>query len=239
MQPIFRKTGNDKANFNSLTDEVNKKSNFTKWGKDFIDFLYRNHFLELFRSNSLNETSQPGESERDFKSRIQLKSREERDEWIEKIRDKYAKKTESIQTKIRRAEERIAREEAQSSQQKLQTVISFGATILGAFLGRKAVSTSTVNKAGTAIRTAGRAVRESQDVARAKEEFELLKSNLLELEEELKLEIESQSSKFDIANEELERFQLYPKKKDIDSRLVALVWVPQLKLEDGSLRFLW
>ncbi len=51
----------------------------------------------------------------------------------------------------------------------MQTAISFGATLLGAFTGRKLLSSGTLGRATTTMRDVGRSVDESGDVKRAEE----------------------------------------------------------------------
>ncbi len=58
----------------------------------------------------------------------------------------------------------------------LQVAISIGATVIGAFLGRKAISATTLGRATTAARGAGRVLKERQDVGRAQETVEALQA---------------------------------------------------------------
>src|SRR6185436_8001711 len=54
------------AQFASLPGPAARARSYDKWGKDFAGWLYRSQRLELFKSPSLDQSSQPGESERDF-----------------------------------------------------------------------------------------------------------------------------------------------------------------------------
>ena len=94
--------------------------------------------------------SRPGETEGQFRVRLQESPRAVRDAASEKLRQKYAPRLAALQERIRRAEQAREREAEQATQAELQTAISFGATLLGAFIGRKAVSVSTVGRATTA-----------------------------------------------------------------------------------------
>lgn len=220
--------------FDNLPRAAINKKNYSLWEKDFKEFIYRTYNIQLLKSPTLNLTSEPNESPQDFKIRLRQIARERRDEWIEKKRNAYAKKIDSLQTKIKRATDRIQIEQSQSKQQKLQAAISFGATLLGAFLGRKAISRSTIGKAGTTIRTAGRAMKESQDVNRAKENLRLLNAKLVELQNNFQEEVDNFTEKFDISTEEFEKVLIRPKKSDIDVKLVSLLWAPY-KNENGTL----
>ena len=80
---------------------------------------------------------------------------------------KYAAKQAQLAEQLRRAEASVAREQQQASQAKLQTAVSMGATLLGALLGRKAISVGTLGRATTAARGVGRSMKESEDIKRA------------------------------------------------------------------------
>ncbi len=216
----------ESALYAPLPGEAAKAKGYAAWKKDLTTWLYGNQAIELFKSPSLGETSREGESERDFRVRLQQAGREQRDGSVEKLRRAYAPKASAIEERIRRAQQAVARESEQAGQQKLQTVISVGATLLGAFLGRKAVSTSTMGRAATAARAGSRAWKESQDVARAGETVEALQQQLADLESQLAAEIQAIESATAAATETLEAVTIKPKKTNIAVRLVALCWLP-------------
>ncbi len=217
------------ARYGELPAAAAKKKNYTAWRKAYTDWLYRNRTLELYKSPSLREYSQPGESEGDFRVRLRQKAREARDDALERLRKKYGPKLASLQERIRRAEQAVARETEQAKQQKLQTAISFGATLLSAVVGRKAVSRSSMGRATTAARGMSRSMKEAQDVDRARDTVEARSQKLVELEAEFEAETEEIKDKYDPSLEELETVLVRPKKKDISVNLVALAWAPHLE----------
>jgi hypothetical protein len=170
--------------------------------------------------------SNPGEAERDFRVRLQQLAREQRDEAVEKLRQKYAPKFATLADKKRRAEQAVEREAEQSKSQKLQTAISFGATLLSSFMGRKAVSMSTLGRATTAVRGVGRSMKEAQDVGRAEETAAAIAQREVELDAEFKEETANLERKFDPQNEVLEKVSLKPTKANIAVKLVTLAWAP-------------
>src|SRR5690606_41250475 len=112
-------------------------------------------------------TSHPGESEGEFRVRLRQRASEERDRAIEKIRKRYATKLTTLENRLLRAEQAIARERDQATGHTLSTAVSFGTAILGAVLGRKRLSAGTASRIGTAIRKAGSSRQQAADVARA------------------------------------------------------------------------
>jgi cytosine/adenosine deaminase-related metal-dependent hydrolase len=141
----------------------------------------------------------------------------------------------TLQERIRRAEQAAEREKEQASQQKMQTAISFGTTLLGAFLGRKAVSAATMGRAATAARAGSRAWKESQDVARATETVEAMRQQLADLESQLAGEMQALEASMSAATEVFETVPVKLKKANIAVRLVVLCWVPYWQDSQGNL----
>lgn len=223
------------ALFGPLPAEAAKARNYAAWSRHLLAWLYGSQTLPLFRSAILRQTSRAGESEADFRIRLGHAVREQRDAAVEKLRKSYLQKAAASQERIRRAEQTLAREKEQASQQKMQTAISFGATLLGAFLGRKAVSSSSMGRAAGTLRAGSRTWKESQDAARAQETVEALRQELAELEAGFEAEargIESSTA----AAEALETVSIKPKKTNITVRLVALSWLPHWLDVEGNVR---
>ena len=121
----------------------------------------------------------------------------------------------------------MAREQSQLSQRKMDTAISIGTSILGAFLGRKAISVGNASRIGSAARGAGRIGRESDDVTRANESLDVLKQRYTDIETEFTQESARLQSQFDVSSVSIERVAIKPRKSDIDVTLLALVWKSQ------------
>ncbi|HKO36324.1 MAG TPA: hypothetical protein VJV21_07570 [Pyrinomonadaceae bacterium] len=229
----------DGAGFANLPAAAGKAKNYDSWRKDFAGWIYRTQKVELFESPSLDLISSPGESERDFRVRLQQLGREKRDEAVEKLRQKYAPKMAALEEKRRRAEQAVAREAEQAQGQKVQTAISFGATLLSSFFGRKTVSLSTLGRATTAARGVSKTMKESSDVGRAQETVEAVNQQLADLDAQLKAETEAIQQSGDPQTEELEKVNLKPTKANISVKLLSLVWSPQWHDAQGQLTSAW
>jgi hypothetical protein len=214
------------AQFVEVPAEATKAKSYASWRKDLASWLYRNQRLELLESPTLDIVSNPGESERDFRVRLQQLGREQRDDAVEKLRRKYAPKLEQLEERKRRAEQAVAREAEQAKGQKVQTAISFGATLLSSFLGRKRASLSTIGRATTAVRGVGRSMKESQDVDRAEDNVAVISQKLADLEAEFQSETAALERSLDPQTEQLEKVSLKPTKANIAVKLVTLAWAP-------------
>jgi hypothetical protein len=195
---------------------------YVEWSRDFADWIVRTQPLKLFTVPSLKLMSEPGEAERDFRIRAQQAGREARDGSVERLRGRYAPKVARLTEKIARSRQSLDKEAQQVQQQKLQTAVSFGATMLGAFMGRKTVSLSTLGRATTAARGVGRSMKEAQDVARARERLQEAEAELTAIEAQLRDEIAALDHGPDATA--IEVIEIKPKRGAVDVRLVALAW---------------
>jgi len=227
------------AEFAEVPAKAAKEKSYATWRKDLANWIYRNHRLELLESPTFQIASNPGESERDFRVRLQQLAREKRDEAVEKLRRKYAPKFEQLEERKRRAEQAVQRETEEAKGQKFQTAISVGATLLSSFLGRKRVSMSTLGRATTAARGASRSMKEADDVGRAEETVAAIAQKLADLDAEFKSETASLERSLDPQHEELGTVSLKPKKVNIDVKLVALAWAPYWRDAQGEAKPAW
>jgi hypothetical protein len=229
----------DGAQFLPLPPSAAKAKSYTEWEKDFSGWLFRTQKLELAKSPSTQEMSKPGESERDFRVRLQQAGREQRDKAIEALRQRYAPKIATLQERLRRALQQKERQQAESRSSQVQAAISVGASILGAFLGRKTITATNIGRATTAIRSAGRVMKESQDVGQAEGTVAALQQQLGDLEAQFKLERDALAAAIDPLNERLDIISVRPTKANIGVRLVALAWVPHWREGNGTLNPAW
>ena len=134
---------------------------------------------------------------------------------------------------MRRGEERREREKSQLTQQRMQTAVSIGSSILGALLGRKTMSATNIGRIGTAARSATRMGHESQDVARAEESLEVLQQRLVDTKAQVDAEVARLETTLDASTVSLEPVEVPARKSDIAVGEVALVWAPWRKGADG------
>jgi len=222
-----------------LPAAAKKVSNYRKWNKDLLRWVRQNRPLVLLRSKSFGMISQLGESEGEFRLRLAQGMREKRDLQVEKLRKKYDRRFITLKDRLMRAEQAIAREDEQAKASKMQTAISFGTAILGAFLGRKAVSATSASRVGTAMRSASRVQKEKMDVARAQERAEAVRRQLSELDERLQEDIDTIELSLDTEIEALEKITVKPKSTDITLEIFGQAWMPFRKDAGGGMSPDW
>lgn len=214
------------AEFGDLPSAATRARSYPRWNKMLKSHIYRVCVLSLWKCKAMKETSKPGESEGDFRARLRTKLHEQRDLRVEKLRKRYATKIARIESRILRAEQKLEREEEQYDASKRNTVISMGATMLGALFGRKLGSARNVGRATTAIRGANRAMKQHGDIDRAEAELSAVREQLVEMENELRTELEKVRDEIDESTIELVSLPIRTRKSDTAIERVALVWVP-------------
>lgn len=230
------KRGRKDAEYGDVPANMHKKTSYTKWTTAFKRWLRNEQPITLRKSAERKMVSGPEESESDFRQRLAQDAREERDLKVEKLRKRYAKKVTTLENRLLRAEQAIERESEQSSKKKLDAAVSIGAAILGAFIGRKKISSTSASKIGTAVKTVGGVRKESSDVERARETAARVREQLAKLNIELEGEIAEMDDAYDAATDELDEILIKPKSTDIEVQLVALAWMPFVKDSKGRVR---
>ena len=235
----LHREGKPDAGFADCPNPAAKEKNYTKWEKQLKRWVRQNEFIPLYRSGKHKLTSTAGESEGEFRARLQQLASEKRDLAVGKLRKRYASKATTLENRLVRANQAIEREQQQSSQKKMDTAISVGTAILGALLGRKRISSTTAGRMGTAMRKAGSSRKEAGDVKRAKQTAEKVRADIKALNAKLATEIESLETAYDAQAEELTEIRVRPKATDIHVSLIGLVWMPYRDSGDGRLAAAW
>jgi len=227
------------ATFAPLPEAMTKVASYRSWGADFADWAFRTQTVETFKSTALKLTSSPGETEDEFRDRLERTAQTERAEETEKLRKKYASKKSTLEQRVLRAQQAIEREAEQAKGRKMQTAISFGATVLSVLTGRKKLSSGTLGKATTAMRDVGRSLDQHGDVKRAEESLAVLRQKMADLEAEEQEAISALESKLDSNSEDLQVVLMRPRKSDVTVDSLGLVWMPYRQDERGSLTGAW
>lgn len=215
-----------RATFAPLPGAAERKASYTKWSKQLKTTVYRDHPLMLWKSKKPKLISALGEEEGPFRGRLADLVHEDRDLKLEKLRKKYAPKLARIQERIDRQLERVDREEQQYKDRKTQTIVSMGATMIGALFGRKLGSVGNVGRAATSIKGVSRAAREKADIGRAEARVEEYQQDLAGLEEDFRKAIEDAEDAAIDLETVVEELRINAKKGDLDVERLSLVWVP-------------
>ncbi|MDH3492269.1 MAG: ATP-binding protein [Acidobacteriota bacterium] len=214
----LEKEPRDGIAFAELDAEVSAKAVKT-WETDFKQWLYNGNPLVAFTCPSLEEVSAPEEDERAFRVRISQQAREQRDSFLERIRDDYEKEIDSLTKQRARAESKAATQHAQASSHTMGTVISVGTSILGSLFGSRRGYSGIARSA----QRVGTTMKERGEAAAAVKEIEAVDAKLLEIEETINKKLADYQNADTV---EIVPVEINPSKTDINVREVALAWVP-------------
>ena len=214
------------ASFAELPAAAKNTKNYDKWSKDLMRWVRQNRPLVIYQSPRFRLSGNPGESKNDFFARLSQTAREKRDLEVEQLRRKYSTRFNTLNNRLMRAEQAVMREKEQAQSSKIQTAISFGTAILGAFMGRKAASAGSASRFGTAMRSASRIRKESMDINRAQETLAATRSQLEELDQQFQQDVARTEAAFDPADEAIREVLVKPKAGDLTLAFFGLVWLP-------------
>ncbi len=233
--PELNKAPEAGARFNSLPGALARAKSYADYTKTLKNFLYRERKITIWFCPDLKAYSRPEESQRDFRLRLSQGSREARDQANEKLRAKYQPKRDKLQEEVRKAKERLEREQAQASKARWDAAVAFGNSVLGAFLGKKTASKANVGKATSAAKAASKAIQQSGDLGTAQSELDRALESFTNLELEFQEEVEHQEAKLRPDTLALEAIELTPRKTDITIEQVVLAWTPWTATAGGEL----
>jgi len=190
-------------------------------------WLGRTSTLTIWRAPAIDEVSRPGESQAEFRVRIGQRLRESRDAELDRVAQRHAAKLSALEGRIERARQKLEREKAEAKDHSLQTYVSIGSAVLSALLGRRSMSSTTIGKAATSMRSASRSARQQADVAHAEESLSALMAAREELEREIAAELDRIRLETAPDRVALEEVVVPAKKSDIAVEEVVLAWVPR------------
>jgi hypothetical protein len=224
--------------FADLPAIAGEARSYTGWSKGFVDSIVRNAKIELWHAPTLKLVGKPGESEAEFRGRVDVLLRERRDAQLDKLKAKFAPKVQALDEKLRRAQQAIEVQQSQAKNAQFGTLLSAGAAVLGGLFGKKVISAGNVGKVATAARSAGRAASEAGDVGRAKENYASLQQQMAELEASFKEEV-AKISQAIADSAPVQKTTVTARKTGIQVRSVVLAWLPEAVDNQGGVTLLW
>ncbi len=222
QRTLEQKPEGDQAVYAEVPGEVSSAAKLKRYTSDFADYLYADQTLELLYGPVLKLYSKPGESERDFKARLQQAARERRDDEVDKLRKKYETQLDRIQDRRTREQAELSQDEAEYSSRKTEEMVSGAETVIGmlGLFGRrkKSLSSSMTKRRLTSTAKA--------DIEESKTEIARLEKELATLQQDLESEIARIGQSWTNAIENVETYKVKPRKSDCQADLVALAWTP-------------
>lgn len=210
-----------------LPSFIQKEKDLKIIEKDFMDYIYRNSKLTLYKNEFLKITSKQTERLNDFKIRLQDRLNEKIDLEVEKLKVKFVKENDSIETKLSKLYEKLQKEEIQATSTTTDTIISIGTSLLGAFFGNSVINKTNIGKVATSAKGASKILKERNDVKQVENEILELQQQKEALKTLLKNEIEKINLANQSSNFPIEEIFIKPKRSDIYNTKLVLLWQEQ------------
>ncbi len=205
--------------YSSLPETMNTAKKLKKVDKEFIDWVYQNQRLIKHQHPELKLYQESGESDEAFRMRVQQAAREQRDEELDKVQERYEPKIDKIEDRIRKEEQELNEKEAEVNDRKTSEWIGMAETVFSIFRGRK----RSLSSAATKRRMRKKAAAQLEAT---KEDIENLEKDLFDMEQELKQGLQEIRDKWDRVAEGIEHYEVKPRRADVKSAGVLLTWQP-------------
>lgn len=194
------------------------ESDLKGWFADFNRWLRTDGALQVMTARAYKLTSDPDESEREFRLRCAQAAREGRDDQKAKLLNRFGPKLDALHRRVLREEQSVDRERQQLQHRAVDTV----GTLVGALFGSRRRSTAF----SSTIRKASLGSKELGDVQRAQERLAQAERERLELESQLQSELAA-LEEISVHPEEieLERVAIRPVSRDVVLRFGGVAWV--------------
>jgi hypothetical protein len=213
--------GDEEAIFGETPRELSTVRKLKALKKDYSDYLYHEQRLSLLYHPKLKVYSRPDESERQFKIRVAQAAREKRDAEVDKLKSRYQTKLDRLAKRLEREEVELEEDKAEYSARKQEEMVSGAETVLGIFgiFGRR----KSISSAMTKRRMTTKA---KLDVKESEEEIARLQKEIEEMEAELKEEAQAIADRWDEMLDDLETYEVKPRRSDVDVEMAAVAWLP-------------
>jgi hypothetical protein len=208
------------AGFADLPARFAREKSYQQFRRDLAEHLYRTCVLELWQNETLDLTSKVGESQSEFRRRVEPAVAARRASELSQIEKQFAAKLSRLEDRIRTAESRAATQKWQfwTRATGFLWVLAEGAMRIKG-IGRRGRPRSATG----AMRTM--ATERGQQVS-AQDNLEKLIAEKEELERERDDQLLALESSFDAQRIGLARIAIKPRKSDIEVDSVTLVWLP-------------
>jgi hypothetical protein len=205
--------------FDALPESINESPEITAIRKELEDYLYRARSLTLLHNPATELYQKPDEDVREFHLRVAQVARELRDEEVDALEDRYARKLDTLEDRLRSAKVALEKKEVSARQRKQDALITAGETVLSLFAGRR-------RSISSAARKISRATTTRADIEAAEDKVADVMEDIEALEQELKEETDAVVAEWERRLETFEEVAVTPRRTDIEVNLFALAWVP-------------
>jgi hypothetical protein len=201
---------------------IDTKTYFRSAQTALRDHLYRNRTVSVFKNPGLRLYSRVGESEAQFAERCRQAAEDAADADVAKLKERYKRRIESVESQLRAAERRVNELEEDVAGRRQTELLGGAGDLLSVFLGgrRRASGLSKAASRRSQTRRTQERLRSAQD------KYDEKLQQLDELEDDLAEEFQEITAKWEAVAADTERLEIGLEKPDISVTDLGLVWIP-------------
>jgi len=182
---------------------------------------------DVFRRVSSSQWIQPdlklygggGESEADFRARVEAAIQERVDQQVAKLHAKVDREVASLQDRLARYESKVDSLRNESQRRQTESMWSAGAAVLGFFTGKK-------RSLNSAITSHHRSSSAQDRVSQGEGELALLQQKLSDVQEQLHSQVEAIEGREGQARARIEARPVRLDRSDIKLNRFGILWIP-------------
>jgi hypothetical protein len=168
----------DGASYTSLPAWIDEPREVERIVRDVVARIVADEATGMWTNPTLKLHGRPGESRAEFDDRCRAAVDERVDEALAKLQEGFARKTDTLEERLRRLEERRAREAQSHASRQTEEWVNVGETVLSFFTGRSKSLTTVATKRRQVAEAAQRLSSLDSELAAAREEAWKLEQEL-------------------------------------------------------------
>ena len=215
------------SRFVALEPPLNTTKLMNALKRDFKDWLYRATTLKARANATLKVYAGPETSKSEFMRLCADAAREKRDAEIDKISDRYERKLDTLDNRLKREERELRQDEDELSDRKMEEMGTHAENVLSLFSRRRRRMTTSLTKR----RLTQQAKADVEESIEAIDDFE---RQIRDLEAEFKVKIDEISERWGNVVNETSEVSLKTTKTNIFVDDFGVAWMPYYLVEIGD-----
>jgi hypothetical protein len=140
------------------------------------------------------------------------------------LKEKFEKEEKRLEAKRATLEDKLQKEKSDLTSKATDTIITIGASLIGAFFGKSLMSATNISKAATSVKKVSQLSKEKGDVSLVEEDILALNEEIETLQTDLQNEIAKLHESDKVENLSVEEIPIKPKRTDIVKTKISLLW---------------
>ncbi|MEM7330856.1 MAG: DUF87 domain-containing protein [Chloroflexota bacterium] len=213
--------------FTTIEEPLSQGKAIRSLKTDFVDWVYRSAEVSVKSNEKLKIFGGPDVSDEKFADMCEEAAEEKMKVEAKKIEARYKKKMTSIESKISREKRELEEDQAEFQSRRQEEMVKHAETLFGLFTGKRRSVSGSISKRRMTSK-AKSDIKESEDAIKSFEQ------ELEDIQQELEDALEELELAWDTIVEDVTEIAVTPYKKDIDTAVFGVAWLPHHLFKDGD-----